>query len=101
MSGWLKSFIESLERLLDKPPYLIFVFIATIFVVISLITRYNFKETWIFFLYSVVGTILRYIERDFLRPLEKYQNSKLVIISIYHLANLGLLFALLKYLNII
>ena len=96
---WFNRFVDSLERLIEKPPYLIFVFIGAVFVVISLISQYSFEQTWIFFLYSVGGTIWRYIERDFMRPLDKYANSKLWIITIYHIGNLGLFVALLHYLN--
>jgi len=94
--SWLKSFVESLERLLDKPPYLIFVFISTIFVIISLITQHYFQESWSFFLYSVIGAVWRYIERDFLRP---FGDQRILIISIYHLGNLGLVVGLFLYLG--
>ena len=97
---WFNSFINSLERLLDKPPYLIFVFIGAVFVVISLISRYSFEQTWVFFLYSVVGTVWRYIERDFMRLLQdKHPDSKLLVISIYHFGNITLLLVLFHYLN--
>lgn len=105
---WLKSFIGSLERLLDKPPYLIFVFIGAVFVVISMITKYSFEQIWLFFLYSTGGTIWRYIERDFIRYIEKhhighnnYIYFRLAIISIYHIGNLVLFLALLHYLKLI
>ncbi len=98
MSTWFKSFIDSLERLLEKPPYLIFVFIGAVFVIISLISKHNFEKMWVFFLYSVVGTIWRYIERDFISPLKKYN---LLVRIVYHLGNLGLLIALLYNLNFI
>lgn len=95
---WFKSFIDSLEKLLEKPPYLVFVFIGAVFVIISLIAKYHFEKMWIFFLYSVGGTIWRYIEKDFTRPLEKY---KLWIRVVYHLGNLVLFIALLHYLALI
>lgn len=96
---WLNKFVSALERVLDKPPYLIFVFIGAVFVIISLITRYEFQHIWIFFIYAVTGAVWRYIERDFFRPLEKYSKSRLVIISIYHVGNLLLIIGLLRHLK--
>lgn len=98
---WFNSFINNLERLLEKPPYLIFVFISAVFVIISLIFKNYYEQTWVFFIYSISGTIWRYIERDFFRPLEKYINSKLWIIITYHIGNLVLLIGLLHYLKFI
>ena len=59
-----EKFIEYLAKLLKEPPYLLFIVIGAVFVVTSLTSQRNFNQTWIFFLYSVGGTILRYIERD-------------------------------------
>lgn len=104
---WFKSFIDSLERLLDKPPYLIFVFIGAVFLIISLISKFSFEQTWTFFLYAVGGTIWRYIERDFIRHIEKYIKEekrailRFIVITVYHIGNLTLFFALLHYLNFI
>ena len=64
MSEWFKGFIDSLERLIEKPPYLIFFFVGAVFVIISLITKYNFEKMWVFFLYSIGGTMWRYAEKD-------------------------------------
>jgi hypothetical protein len=97
MSEWFKGFIESLERLIEKPPYLLFVFIGAVLVIISLITKYNLEKTWIFFLYSVGGTIWRYIEKDFQTPLKKYD---LWIRVVYHIGNLILFIVLLNYLGL-
>ena len=62
-SEWFNNFIDSLERLIEKPPYLIFVFIGAIFLVISLITKFGYEQSWIFLLYSVGGTMWRYAEK--------------------------------------
>lgn len=99
---WLKSFIDSLERLLDKPPYFIYVFIGAIFVVVSLITRFDSERSWIFLIYAVGGMIWRYAEKDLVRPLkEKFKGSEFWIRTVYHLGNFGLFFSLLYYLRII
>lgn len=95
----LKSFIESLERLLEteKPPYLLFFFAGTIFVMISIITKYNFESTWIFLLYSAGGMVWRYFKKDLETPL----GNGLRIRTIYHFGNLGLFIALLYYLRML
>ncbi len=100
MSEWFKGFIDSLERLIEKPPYLIFVFISAVFMIVSLISKYNFEKMLIFFLYSVGGTMWRYAEKDLVSPLKKHPNSKLWIRIIYHIGNLGLFIALLHYLSL-
>jgi hypothetical protein len=108
MSTWFKSFIDSLERLIEKPPYLLFFFVGAVFIVVSLISKYNFEKMWVFFLYSVVGIIWRYAEKDIMKPLieklsdkkltdKKYSSSELWIRILYHIGNLVLLIALLKY----
>ena len=102
MSTWFKSFIDSLERLIEKPPYLIFVFIGAIFLVISLITKFGYEQSWIFLLYSIGGMIWRYAEKDLLHPInEKYPGSEVCVRSIYHIGNFGLFIALVHYLNIL
>lgn len=102
MSEWFKSFIDSLERLIEKPPYLIFFFTGSVFVIISLITKYNFEKMLVFLLYSVGGIIWRYAEKDMVRPLkEKYPKSEFWIRAVYHLGNFALFIALLHYLKLI
>lgn len=99
---WIKNFIVSFERLIEKPPYLIFVFIGTIFVIVSLISQFSYKQTWAFLVYAVCGTIWRYAEKDLTNPLiKKYPDSKLWIRAIYHIGNLALLIVFLHYLNFI
>ena len=114
MSEWFKGFIESLERLIEKPPYLIFFFVSAVLVIVSLISKYNFEKMWVFFLYSVVGIMWRYAEKDIMKPLieklpdkksegKKYSGSELWIWIriVYHLGNLVLFIALLNYLGLI
>lgn len=104
---WLEKFIDNLARILRQPPYLLFIFIGGIFVIITLITQKNFEQTWIFFLYSVGGTIWRYAERDFLREsgenkVKIYKWSvrwKLITHIIYHIGNISLFLFLLHYLR--
>lgn len=101
LTDWIKNYINEISKLLEKPPYLVFLFISSIFVLVSLISQKNLETTWVFFLYSVGGTMWRYIERDFFRPLENYPSSRLIIIILYHAGNIFLFWALLHYLNFI
>lgn len=112
---WLENFIDNLTGILEKPPYLVFVYIGAIFVIISLVTKNFFEQTWIFFLYAVVGSIWRYIEKDFIGTIDraskkeandqennrKMARMKLKMIAMYHIGNLGLVIALLHYLKLV
>ncbi len=95
-NGWFDNFISSLERLIEKPPYLIFVFIGSAFLIISLITGSGYDRSWIFLLYSVGGMMWRYAEKDLVRPLrQKYSNADFWIRVVYHMGNLALFIGLL------
>lgn len=96
-----EKFVDNLAKLLDKPPYLWFAFIGAVFVIVSIASGRYFDQIWIFFLYSVIGVMWRYSERDFLRFLEDNKKLKFTTIVIYHIGNIGLLFALLYYLNLV
>lgn len=107
MSNWISNFIYNLKEILGKPPYLIFVFISAVFVVVSMIWNRNFSQVWIFFLYSIVGAVWRYIEKDVDSGIskiikeDKAKISHLIIISIYHVGNIILLVVLIRYLYLI
>ena len=114
---WLKNLVDSLERSLDKPPYLVFFFSGTLFVTASILMKFAFEQTWVFLIYSTIGFIWRYIERDFMSTIgrlkepkdpknpekekPKFPYAKLWIISIYHVGNLVLLYFLLNHLDLI
>lgn len=98
---WFEKFIDNLANLLKEPPYLLFLFIGAVVVFVSILSNRYFDQVWIFFLYSIGGTIWRYIERDFLKNVFKTEKQKTVSIIVYHLGNLVLFFLLLKYLNIV
>ena len=115
---WFEKFIDNLAKLLKEPPYHLFLFIGSVFVLTTLIFQKNFEQTWTFFLYSIGGIMWRYAEKDIIGPLSeyltpkklcvekdtvepprKYQKSDFWIRSIYHIGNFGLFFALLHYLK--
>ena len=60
-----------------------------------------FEQTWTFFLYCVIGTIWRYIEKDFLGDWNNYFKPEFGIRIVYHTGNIILLGALLYYLNFV
>jgi len=101
----IKDFTSTLKGVLGKPPYLVFIFVGAVFVVISLISGNYFNRTWIFFLYSVAGLIWRYIEKDIDSGFGKVIKGKkgknwshLIIIFLYHFGNIILLLLTLFYL---
>jgi hypothetical protein len=97
----VEKFMEHLKGLLNEPPYLLFVFIGAVFVLVSLLFQRNFYETWVFLLYSVAGTIWRYAERDILKNVLKSEWQKSASVVLYHLVNMLLFLFLLGYLNLI
>ncbi len=112
--NWIQYFLKALEKLLEKePPYWIFLFISSAFVIISLTSGHYFKEIWAFFLYSAIGTFWRHTEKDMSSSIKKkfelekddsrrdakLKNFEVVRRSIYHIGNLGLLLGLFLYLG--
>ena len=113
---WFEKFIDQLAKILKEPPYLLFMFISAVFVIISLISQKYFDQTWIFFLYSVCGAMWRHITKDIrsnviksdcskksdvLKCLKKQGYFEKISIIIYHLVNIALFFFLLYYLKLI
>lgn len=121
--------IEELRKILEYPPYLMFVFVGGIFMVASIIKEAYFFQVFSFLLYSSAGAVWRYIEKDFDGGIKKWiceekeeeqkrrdgsvkkikvyiENNKyklfhLIIISIYHIGNIVLFYFLLHYLKFI
>lgn len=103
---YLDKFTQNLKEVLDKPPYLVFVFVGAVFMIISLLSKNYFDQIWIFFLYSAMGAVWRYIEKDligntFTEGFKTKENFKRFIILVYHIGNIALLIALLHYLKLI
>lgn len=98
---WLEKFIDNLTKLLKEPPYLVFLFIGALLVFISILSNRHFEQVWLFFLYSVIGTMWRHIEKDVYANVFAKGRQKAVVVSIYHLGNIVLFLLLLNYLNMI
>ena len=86
--GFGKSFIESLERLIDKPPYLFFTFIAAALVLVSVASDRYFDQIWMFFLYSVGGMVWRHAEKDVRNNILRLDRFKTVSLVVYQIVNL-------------
>lgn len=107
-AGWFEKFISELAKLLKEPPYLVFLFIGVVFVIVSLITKESIDKTWAFFLYSSAGVIWRYAEKDIesgLGECIRSENDKRswhsFVIIIYHAGNIVLFYSLLKLLRML
>ena len=97
---WFEEFIDNLAKILDKPPYLIFLFVGAIWVFVSVLSNRYIDKALVFLLYSVVGSIWRYAEKDIYRNVFTTKRQKAVVIFIYHLGNFVLLYELIKHLKI-
>jgi len=91
--------VKEFKEFLALPPYLFFLFISSIFIITSLIWDREFIASWIFFLYSAVGSITRYIEKDligttFTKELKNKNVFTNTVIIVYHVFNLLLFISL-------
>lgn len=99
MGNWFEKFIQNLSNILLLPCYLIFIYVSPILLIISLVTKNFFNQIWIFFLYTLAGSVWRYIEKDMDHGIqkvvkeEKKDVARLYLISIYHLGNILLFIA--------
>lgn len=60
----LTKFIEAAKAVLDHPPYLIFVFLTSVFMFVSTITSHFYEQSLILFLYSIFGAVWRHVIKD-------------------------------------
>jgi len=97
----LNEFMNHLITIIEKPPYLIFIFVSPVLLIITLIWQKYFNLFFIFFIYSVVGIIFRHAVKDFRSRLEKVFDSKkfqmlnLWLTGVYQIVNLILAIALI------
>jgi hypothetical protein len=97
----LEKFIDNFTKVLDKPVYVVFLYISAVLVFVSIVYDRYFWQIWIFFIYSVAGSTWRYIEKDTYKNVFTKNWQKFITIIIYHLGNVVLFYFLLKYLNLI
>jgi len=99
-SNFVIEFMRILEKLIEKPPYLMFYFVSSVLLIVSLIRREDyFYYFLILLLYSMVGVIWRHATKDFGGRLEeRYPNKSKNInfwrAAIYQLINIILVIIL-------
>jgi hypothetical protein len=115
MWKWLTTFIIELGKMISGPPYLAYLFISPILVIVSMLTNSFFEYTWTLLVFSLTGAMWRHIEKDVDSQLtkwliEKYLVTqkpniemlklrvKLIIVVIYQAVNILLLAGLIIYL---
>lgn len=98
----LKRFMDNLKDILNHPPYLIFVFLTSIFMVVSMTTHRYYEQSLALFLYSVFGAVWRHAVKDVRgRQKEAYPESHTVVnfwlTLFYQLVNLLVVLILTIY----
>jgi len=97
------EFMKHLKDLIKEPPYLMFYFVSSVFLIISLIFREDYFWLFLTFLiYSMVGVVWRHAMKDLRGILkqrysdksykpDKFNKINLWLTSIYQLVNLVLI----------
>lgn len=111
MPKWFDKFIEKLAEIIGKPPYFFVMFVSAVALIVSISVDKHFNQIFAIFIYSIIGSIWRYIEKDLDSGINKmiYKNNgretkrhpltHFIIILIYHLGNVCLLVGLFYYLK--
>jgi len=99
----LKEFMNHLRGLIKEPPYLMFIFISSTLLIVSLIWQENYIRSFLILLiYSMAGVVWRHAIKDFrgrIKELydktpEKFNKINLWLTGIYQLINLVLVIIL-------
>lgn len=99
-NSFIIEFMRILKELIKEPPYLMFYFVSSVLLIVSLIWREGyFYYFLILLLYSMVGVIWRHATKDFGGKLEKRypdksKNINFWRVAIYQLINIILIFIL-------
>lgn len=92
-SDWLKTFMDHLRDLITGPPYLVFFFVSTILLIISLFRSEYLYTILAVFLYSIFGVVWRHAVKDIRGWIENvykdnFQKKNFGLTVIYQLVNL-------------
>ena len=93
-TDFIIEFMKHLKDLIKEPPYLMFYFVSSILLIISLIWRENyFGFFFILLIYSMAGVVWRHATKDLRGRLEeryqdKFKAINLWLTGIYQLVNL-------------
>jgi hypothetical protein len=90
---WFKTFMDHLRGLIKEPPYLVFFFVSTILVIISLFHPIQIYTFLAVFLYSVFGLVWRHAVKDIRGRFkdaypDKFLKIDLWLTATYQLVNL-------------
>lgn len=91
-SDLINNFSDNLRKLIEKPPYLVFLFTSSFLLALTIIFDKYFEKILLFFLYSVTGSILRHIIKDIKNF---FSSHKKTILIVYHISNIVLILLLL------
>ena len=99
-SNWLNAFMEHLRDLIKEPPYLVFFFVSTILLILSLFRPKYFYTFLAVFLYSLFGVVWRHAVKDIRSWIKMVYQAKFLKINflltvIYQLVNLIAVFVLI------
>jgi len=99
--------------MISGPPYLVYLLISPVLVIVSLLTNRFIEHTWALLIFSITGAMWRHIEKDIDSQLTKWLvvkypqkenieelklRIKLIIVVIYQVVNIALLAGLVVYL---
>jgi len=76
--NFIIAFMRILKELIEEPPYLMFYFVNSIFLIVSLLWKEDYF--WLFLIllvYSMIGVVWRHATKDFGGKLEKPYRVKL------------------------
>jgi len=100
-TNFIIEFMKHLKDLIKEPPYLMFYFVSSILLIISLIWRENyFGFFFILLIYSMVGVVWRHATKDLRGRLkerypDKFNKINLWLTGIYQLLNLVFIIVLI------
>lgn len=99
-TDFIIEFMKHLKDLIKEPPYLMFYFVSSTLLIISLIWRENYFGFFsILLIYSMVGVVWRHTTKDLRGRLkerypDKFNKMNLWLTGIYQLINLILIIIL-------
>lgn len=100
-TNFVIEFMKHLKDLIKEPPYLMFYFVSSVFLIISLIWREDYIRIFLTLLiYSMIGVVWRHATKDLRGRLKErypvnFNTNNLWLTTIYQLVNLTLIIILI------
>src|SRR3989338_9334865 len=104
--NFIIEFMKHLKELIKEPPYLMFYFISSVLLIISLVWQEKyFGLFFILLIYSTIGVVWRHATKDLRGRLkekypERFNGINLWLTGLYQIINIGLIIYLVKLLLI-